>query len=169
MHMFEQSPAPISVPKVVEHSPAHNQSIDVPVAIRSTTQAEKRSILRLTISMMVSSSGSKLAIELTDENDPQVYYIFECGEAEFHALKNEQQIIVDFQKFPSSILDLLELCCKEAHKFGCVLHCDPTSRDALLNIVETNVFKELTHLSLKFSRGTDGEIKDYLGVKLKTV
>jgi spindle assembly abnormal protein 6 len=82
-------------------------------------------------------------------------YSLECGETEFHNLKNEQSLIVDFQAFPSKFIELLELCAKkeeEVQRFFCVL-CTGFANDAFLNIIETNQFKQLTHLSLKFKAG----------------
>ena len=38
---------------------------------------------------------------------------------------------------------------------------------AMLNVVETNPFKHLTHLSLKFVPGTDADVKKYLADCLK--
>ena len=39
--------------------------------------------------------------------------------------------------------------------------------EATFNLVETNQFKALTHLSLKFKQGNDEAIKKYLSGKLK--
>lgn len=39
----------------------------------------------------------------------------------------------------------------------------------MLNITETNPFKHLTHLALKFLPGTDTDIKKYLAECLKTL
>lgn len=38
---------------------------------------------------------------------------------------------------------------------------------AMLNVVETNPFKHLTHLSLKFVPGSDTDVKKYLADCLK--
>ena len=38
---------------------------------------------------------------------------------------------------------------------------------AMLNVVETNPFKHLTHLSLKFVPGSDADVKKYLADCLK--
>lgn len=37
----------------------------------------------------------------------------------------------------------------------------------MLNVIETNPFKHLTHLSLKFIPGTDSDVKKYLADCLK--
>lgn len=40
---------------------------------------------------------------------------------------------------------------------------------SLFSVVETNPFKELTHLSLKFRVGNDASIKTYLAARLRQV
>jgi len=34
----------------------------------------------------------------------------EVGEQEFHILKSEQSLLIDFQQFPSMFMELIELC-----------------------------------------------------------
>ena len=48
--------------------------------------------------------------ELTDENDPFFLYVLELSEQDFPALKREQSILVDFNAFPSMLIELLLLC-----------------------------------------------------------
>ena len=43
------------------------------------------------------------------------------------------------------------------------------SSSSTLNVVETNSFKHLTHLALKFLPGSDSDIKKYLADCLKTL
>lgn len=42
-----------------------------------------------------------LTLELTDEEDPFFIYTLDISEQDYHILKNEQQIMVDFQQFPN--------------------------------------------------------------------
>jgi len=34
----------------------------------------------------------------------------EIGEQEFHIIKTEQSLLIDFQQFPSMFMELIELC-----------------------------------------------------------
>ncbi|KFV10767.1 Spindle assembly abnormal protein 6, partial [Tauraco erythrolophus] len=90
------------------------------------------------------------------------------------SLKSQQGLLVDFSAFPQKFIDLLQQCIQEQNKdiprfllqlvsSASVLDHTPVS----LNVVETNPFKHLTHLSLKFLPGNDAEIKKFLASCLK--
>lgn len=49
-----------------------------------------------------------LTIELSDSENPYFYFNFECSEADYPHLKQELQVLIDFQQFPGEIIKLLE-------------------------------------------------------------
>lgn len=48
--------------------------------------------------------------EVTDENDLYFLYSLDVGEGDFHHLKREQSLLVEFNVFPFKLIELLELC-----------------------------------------------------------
>ncbi|NXE79779.1 SAS6 protein, partial [Cochlearius cochlearius] len=115
-----------------------------------------------------------LAVRLTDDTDPFFLYNLVISEEDFQSLKSQQGLLVDFSAFPQKFIDLLQQCIQEQNKeiprfllqlvsSASVLDHTPVS----LNVVETNPFKHLTHLSLKFLPGNDTEIKKFLASCLK--
>ncbi|NWX20954.1 SAS6 protein, partial [Aegotheles bennettii] len=115
-----------------------------------------------------------LAVRLTDDTDPFFLYNLVISEEDFQSLKSQQGLLVDFSAFPQKFIDLLHQCIQEQNKdiprfmlqlvsSASVLDHTPVS----LNVVETNPFKHLTHLSLKFLPGSDAEIKKFLASCLK--
>ncbi|NWH51018.1 SAS6 protein, partial [Fregata magnificens] len=115
-----------------------------------------------------------LAVRLTDDTDPFFLYNLVISEEDFQSLKSQQGLLVDFSAFPQKFIDLLQQCIQEQNKdiprfllqlvsSASVLDHTPVS----LNVVETNPFKHLTHLSLKFLPGNDAEIKKFLASCLK--
>lgn len=123
------------------------------------------------------------------------------GEDDYHQLKHDQCLRVDFNSFPRKFIELLESC--RASRGGAL---NPGARDgagmaedgdarteppqfadpgqpsflarlettvsgglSVFSVVETNPFKELTHLSLKFRAGNDAAIKTYLAARLRQV
>ncbi|NWI67074.1 SAS6 protein, partial [Todus mexicanus] len=115
-----------------------------------------------------------LAVRLTDDTDPFFLYNLVISEEDFQSLKSQQGLLVDFSAFPQKFIDLLQQCIQEQNKdiprfllqlvsSAPVLDHTPVS----LNVVETNPFKHLTHLSLKFLPGNDAEIKKFLASSLK--
>ncbi|NXK36556.1 SAS6 protein, partial [Piprites chloris] len=115
-----------------------------------------------------------LAVRLTDDTDPFFLYNLVISEEDFQSLKSQQGLLVDFTAFPQKFIDLLQQCIQEQSKdtprFLLQLVSSAPALDhtpVSLNVVETNPFKHLTHLSLKFLPGTDAEIKKFLANCLK--
>lgn len=115
-----------------------------------------------------------LVIRLTDDTDPFFLYNLVISEEDFQSLKFQQGLLVDFLAFPQKFIDLLQQCTQEHAKDiprfllqlvspAAILDNSP----AFLNVVETNPFKHLTHLSLKLLPGNDVEIKKFLAGCLK--
>lgn len=147
------------------------EEINVPVKIRSLDREEKFSLLHISVSMnnVTGTHHQVLVIEVTDETDPFFLYALECGETEFHAIKQEQAILVDFLTFPHKLIELLQMCTKkleESPRFICTLD-KGHGFEGTLNICETNLFRQITHLSLKFRSGSDEIVKKHLAGKLK--
>jgi spindle assembly abnormal protein 6 len=66
-------------------------------------------------------------------------------------------------------VELLEACLseqsKESPKFICQLVSEGPA--AMLSIIETNSFKHINHLSLRFVPGDDAAVKQYLSLLVK--
>uniref|UniRef100_A0A8C3SVQ0 Spindle assembly abnormal protein 6 homolog n=1 Tax=Chelydra serpentina TaxID=8475 RepID=A0A8C3SVQ0_CHESE len=114
--------------------------------------------------------------QLTDDTDPFFLYNLVISEEDFQSLKCQQGLLVDFSAFPQRFIDLLQQCIQEQNKdtprFLLQLVSSASVLDhtpAFLNVVETNPFKHLTHLSLKFLPGNDAEIKKFLAICLKCI
>ncbi|XP_034355786.1 spindle assembly abnormal protein 6 homolog isoform X2 [Arvicanthis niloticus] len=121
-----------------------------------------------------SSCLEDLVIRLTDDTDPFFLYNLVISEEDFQSLKLQQGLLVDFLAFPQKFIDLLQQCMQEHVKETPRFLLQLTSSAALLdnspvflNVVETNPFKHLIHLSLKLLPGNDIEIKKFLAGCLK--
>jgi spindle assembly abnormal protein 6 len=84
-----------------------------------------------------------------------------CTEQDFHILKHDQQLLVDFQAFPQSFTELVQYCQLE-NGYTAVFN----THECTLNIVESNQFRALTHLSLLFKRANDETLKKHLSERL---
>ena len=91
------------------------------------------------------------------------------------SLKVQQGLLVDFGAFPQKFIGLLSLCLQEEQKdvpkfiVHLVTNGNSDCSTASLNVIETNPFKHLTHLSLKFLPGMDADVKEYLADCLKNL
>ncbi|NXX87210.1 SAS6 protein, partial [Urocolius indicus] len=133
--------------------------------------------IRVNVELLSGSSPAQrkdLAVQLTDDTDPFFLYNLVISEEDFQSLKSQQGLLVDFSAFPQKFIDLLQQCIQEQNKdtprFLLQLVSSasvPDHSPVSLNIVETNPFKHLTHLSLKFLPANDAEIKKFLASCLK--
>lgn len=118
--------------------------------VRSPEREDWFTHLTFKIQMTQSGGGGyggthhSLRIELTDRNDPYFLYLMECGENEFHTIKNEQNILVDFQAFPSKLIEMLEYAVQregeEQCRFQCLLETT-FSNEGTFSIVEPTQFR----------------------------
>ncbi|KAG9483243.1 hypothetical protein GDO78_009275 [Eleutherodactylus coqui] len=112
---------------------------------------------------------------MTDDTDPFFLYNLVISEDDFQSLKLQQGLLVDFSAFPQKFIDLVYQCINEEKKevprfllqlsSGAALGSSP----AQLDVVETNPFKHLTHLSLRLLPANDMEVKTYLAMCLKCI
>ncbi|XP_035268529.1 spindle assembly abnormal protein 6 homolog [Anguilla anguilla] len=154
-----------------------NKSLQVQVKCKDCE--DRRTSVRVIIELLLTTSPihkRDLVVRLTDDSDPYFLYNLAISEEDFQSLKVQQGLLVDFSAFPQKFIDLLNQCISEQDKdyprFLLQLSSPSSVLDhspASLNIVETNAFKHLTHLSLKLLHGTDLEIKKYLAVCLSCV
>ncbi|XP_071076556.1 spindle assembly abnormal protein 6 homolog isoform X2 [Desmodus rotundus] len=149
----------------------------VPLHVKCRDCKERRVSVRVSIELQAVSNPvhrKDLVIRLTDDTDPFFLYNLVISEEDFQSLKFQQGLLVDFLAFPQKFIDLLQQCtqeqAKETPRFLLQLVSPAAVLDnspALLNVVETNPFKHLTHLSLKLLPGNDVEIKKFLAGCLK--
>eukprot|EP01083_Nonionella_stella_P014118 39717_1 len=142
----------------------------VPIIVKTSMMESNTRHLTLKIEKVVSLPQNQhiLSITLTDESDPYFLYTLSVTENDFHHLKSDQTLLVDFAVFPKSLVMLLQQClaCKqEEHpKFVAVLVY--SSNSAILCVQETNQFRHLQHISLKLQAANADRLKQYLGQTL---
>ncbi|XP_061095155.1 spindle assembly abnormal protein 6 homolog isoform X2 [Conger conger] len=154
-----------------------NKSLQVQVKCKDCE--DRRTSVRVIIELLLTTSPvhkRDLVVRLTDDTDPYFLYNLAISEEDFQSLKVQQGLLVDFSAFPQKFIDLLNQCISEQDKdyprFLLQLSSPSSVLDhspASLNVIETNAFKHLTHLSLKLLHGTDLEIKKYLAICLSCV
>eukprot|EP00926_Amoebophrya_sp_RCC4398_P017132 GSA120T00015101001.1 len=164
----------------------------ISVKLKSADKDESVATLNVKIRLDLTPSHHQVLLcDLTDTSDPFFLYSLVLGESDFHALKNEQRLLVDFQQFPSQLVKLLDetkrgpppsphhnqsFVSSPGTLGGSIAGGGPGAIFAVLNIVsghealfsitESNQFRELQHLSLHFRKGNDAAVKEYLAAKL---
>ena len=118
----------------------------------------------MTLTLITSGiKQQKVQIQITSPHDPLILYMLDISEVEFHQIKKEQSLLIDFQNFPSFLMQMLELCNEdESKKFTCILH-KTSLYEALLVVQERTDFRELNHLILRVNQANDTIVKKFLG------
>eukprot|EP00392_Amoebophrya_sp_AT5.2_P001363 g1365.t1 len=164
----------------------------ISVKLKSTDKDESVATLNVKIRLDLTPSHHQVLLcDLTDTADPFFLYSLVLGESDFHALKNEQRLLVDFQQFPSQLVKLLDETKRgpppPSPAYNTSFVSSPgtlgasiggggaifavlnvvSGHEALFSITESNQFRELQHLSLHFRKGNDAAVKEYLAAKLQ--
>ncbi|GLD96715.1 hypothetical protein PINS_up005398 [Pythium insidiosum] len=92
------------------------------VLVQYADREEKLQPLTIRLLHGVRQSASKsqkervFRVEITDDDgvDPYFLYLWSVSEEEFHELKQQQRLLVDFQTFPSNLIELLQCCLKDS-------------------------------------------------------
>ncbi|XP_018417459.1 PREDICTED: spindle assembly abnormal protein 6 homolog [Nanorana parkeri] len=154
-------------------------SRELRVLMRGQDCKERQQSVRICIELHVATTPihkKDLVVRLTDDTDLLFLYNLIISEDDFQSLKLQQSLLVDYTAFPQKFIDLLHQCVneesKDAPRFllqlsysGPVLGSSP----AQLDVIETNSFKHLTHLSLRFQPANDVEVKTYLATCLRCI
>ncbi|XP_053549720.1 spindle assembly abnormal protein 6 homolog [Bombina bombina] len=149
------------------------------VLLRSRDTEERTLILRICIELHLVTSPvhkKELVVRVTDDTDPLFLYHLVISEDDFQSLKTQQGLLVDFSAFPQKFIDLIHHCAEEeikaAPRFLLQLSSSASvigGSAAQLDVVETNPFKHLTHLSLRLLPASDLEIKSFLSSTLRCI
>ncbi|KAJ3159150.1 Spindle assembly abnormal protein 6 [Geranomyces michiganensis] len=171
---------PVTVKQPAARPPQVGPRISIPGITATTSgggsdiyQEKRRPNINVQVGLASRNSGrlKVLEVQLTDDADPFFLYHLEVGEDDFHALKEEQNLLVDFQQFPVNFIELLESCqhtsADISPKFIAQLTTEGAVEHAVLQVVETNRFRNITHISLKFTPGNDAAVKQYLAQLVK--
>ena len=150
-------------------------SQELPVLTKLSSE-ERFTRIRVSVFSKNSTSSSpfsrELVLRLTDDIDPFFLHTLALTEEEYSDLKSQQGLLIDFTSFPQKLIELLTLCRsqhnKDQPKFVLQLIQTGEGGRTVFEVVETNPFKHLTHLSLRVLPGTDRTVKEYLGDCLRS-
>lgn len=112
---------------------------------------------------LLNNITKKIIIQVTNPNDPLILYSLELSDIEYHQLKSEQSLLIDFQNFPAFLLQMLDLCINDKEQtYQCILQ-KMNNIDALLIICQRTQFREINQLVLKVQQANDIALKKFLG------
>jgi len=138
---------------------------NIKVLIRSK-DGEKRQVLTILLQEKhnPSDNSKEILIQVTDKQDPMLFYSLCIAEEDFQNVKSSQGLLVDFTSFPGMLCQLLDKCEQEGDNPSpaFILIFNIGLDTSSLDFTELNLFKHLCHLSLFISKATDSKLKEYL-------
>lgn len=155
-----------AIPPTFEEGAEAIYSGNVPFVLKHADREDRQTTLTVAMSYTLGQPRNQkvLHVQLTDEGDHLLLYNLDISEDDFHTLKTEQSILVDFPTFPSKFIELLRHCqaaAGEEHPhFVAVL--STTTGTPVCTVIETNPFRQIAHLALRLVAGNDAAIKKHL-------
>ena len=128
--------------------------------VKSSEYEDRFEEMKVTL-IATAAKAQAFEIQITHPNDPLLLYVLELSEVEFHQLKSDQSLLIDFQNFTPFVQNMIEQCITDSN-FTCILH-KRNATEALFVIQERTKFKEVNHLVLNVTQADDTTLKRYLG------
>ena len=113
----------------------------------------------------------RLIIQIINKNDFLFLYTLELSELEYQQFKSEQNLLVNFENFPTFIFKMLNLYKNDReNKYSCILNISNAEGNnnnllkalGTLTIEEKTEFRKLNHLMLKLQSANDDTLKIHL-------
>lgn len=125
---------------------------------------------------LTQSVNNSMSLQVTNENDPVFLWVLDMSETDFHKMKAEQNILIDYQMFPSKYFELLEVCRHQSlgdinssefygmqgiSKFFLTLE-QTSETNGDLKVVEVNNFRQICHINLRVAAATNEQLVRHL-------
>ena len=155
--------------KTLQKKEEKRYEMELNIILKKSESNSKLELMKIYITQKRDKQSS-LLIQITNPNDSLFLYILELSEIEYQQFKLEQGLLVDYQKFPDYLLEMLSKCKNDKEgKYICILNISEgeennmnDSAPAILAIEEKTQYKKLNNLVLKLQPANDNNLKKYL-------
>ena len=109
---------------------------------------------------------------MTEESNPLFLYTCDIGETEFHTIRQDQKVRVEFHKLAGYLGELLNLCVDSFNGYNsnsyhtCILSTDRSNVGKFI-IEESTQFKDITLISLNFIAAEEQAKLQFLSKQVK--
>ena len=128
--------------------------------MKSNDTEDRMESMKITL-IIYSGKNQKIQIQITNPQDPLILYLLDITDIEFHQLKEDQCLLIDFQNFSTFFAQMMDNCQNDKN-YVCILH-KRNLNEALLIFQERTQYKELNHLILNLVQANDNLLKKFLG------
>lgn len=139
------------------------------VIITNASNTSRHHHIELIIERQAEVRSSCYHLRLTDPSDFFFLYTATIDEREFHQLKQDQQLTIDYATFSAVLIELLNECSDQegAEQPSKRLELNIQTLRSTLSIVEPRRIRNITELKLYFNQADDAQQKAYLASSLK--
>jgi spindle assembly abnormal protein 6 len=81
-----------------------------PLLVRNAVIGEEKRGISINVSINSKERFKTLFVQMTDPTDPYFLFHLQITEEDFHLLKTDQNLLVDFFQFPTKFVELLDSC-----------------------------------------------------------
>eukprot|EP00056_Hartaetosiga_gracilis_P004291 m.73632 g.73632 ORF g.73632 m.73632 type:complete len:581 (+) comp11777_c0_seq1:1752-3494(+) len=147
-----------------KHNSSGSFRMNVPLHISAQNSTRR---IEGIISLDVSETAVEretLSLSVTDPKNPLFLFCADINKSDYESLCQKQDIKVPFSEFPFNLRSLLQKCASDTHtKFYCELLCsEGTTSVCYLKVVETNAFKNISHITLSVVPGDTARVNVYV-------
>ncbi|KUF95113.1 hypothetical protein AM588_10010099 [Phytophthora nicotianae] len=100
-------------------------------------------------------------VELSTESDLFFLYTHTCDLESFHAMQEQQKLMVDFTDYANVLIRMLNNCIKEPHNHLAVYLMQADGR-ARLDFIQNMEYKFIELLSVDFMRASEDTIRQHI-------
>eukprot|EP00644_Phytophthora_capsici_P006262 jgi/Phyca11/549442/estExt2_Genewise1Plus.C_PHYCAscaffold_320263 len=100
-------------------------------------------------------------LELSTESDLFFLYTHTCDSESFHAMQEQQKLMVDFADYANVLIRMLNNCIKEPHNHLAVYLMQADGR-ARLDFIQNMEYKFIELLSVDFMRASEDTIRQHI-------
>lgn len=100
-------------------------------------------------------------VELSTESDLFFLYTHTCDLESFHAMQEQQKLMVDFADYANVLIRMLNNCIKEPHNHLAVYLMQADGR-ARLDFIQNMEYKFIELLSVDFMRASEDMIRQHI-------
>eukprot|EP01138_Halocafeteria_seosinensis_P001814 gb/GECG01001857.1/.p1 GENE.gb/GECG01001857.1/~~gb/GECG01001857.1/.p1 ORF type:complete len:322 (+),score=40.00 gb/GECG01001857.1/:1-966(+) len=106
-------------------------------------------------------SINTVRVQLSSETDLFFHYLHECTPKDFQEIRDEQELMVEFDDYPGVLAKSLADSVREPHSFLAVFVMDREGH-ARLDFIQNLEYKFIELLSINFERSSDEMIREHI-------
>ena len=152
----------LDVKTKTENECSFSQALNVVQHRQFIGAGDKTSPLQVTVtSQMILGQPRFVTLSISDPSDVSINFSRKFRKGEFQSLKDQEGLLIGFDKFPELLVELLKKCLTEPNFF---LKQKISTSGSVLEFVESNKIKNLVHLSLSlFAMNESDKVSESLG------